>query len=504
MLAERLLDSIEHVPAARTALRGSDRAVAYGELASMVKAERRWLNDMGIRRCALLANNSWRWAIADLALLGNAAIGIPIPDFFTAAQRLHVLDDAGIDLVLTDHGDAFTREHSAFSPIAVSPVTGLSLLRRDRSPDVRIPAGVVKVTYTSGSTGAPKGVCLSARAIEAVVTSLTAATADLGVSRHLCVLPLATLLENIAGLYVPLLLGAEVVLQPGTEIGMSYAGLRADMLLAALDRHEPNSLVLVPELLRLLVNAARSGWPVPPALRFIAVGGASVAPSLLEQADALGLPAFEGYGLSECASVVCLNTPKARRPGSVGRPLPHAQVRIDASGEICVGGAVMSGYLGAAANGETEIRTGDLGEFDQDGFLYVRGRARNLFITSMGRNITPEWVERELLAEPSIAQAMALGEGRAFVSALIVAVPHADDGAIEAALARANARLPDYARVRKWTRFPERPTHANDLLTANGRLRRAAIQSRFAAAIATLYESQESFFHDVLSRAVPA
>jgi long-chain acyl-CoA synthetase len=504
MLSERLLDAIDHAPSARPALRGSDRTVAYGELASMVKAERRWLNDMGIRRCALLADNSWRWAIADLALLGNAAIGVPIPDSFTAAQRQHVLDDAGIDCVMTDRGEAFVREHPTFSAIAVSPVTGLSFLRRDLSPVVRIPVGAVKVTYTSGSTGTPKGVCLSAGAIDAVVMSLAAATADLGLSRHLCVLPLATLLENIAGLYVPLLLGAEIVLQPGAEIGMSYAGLQADMLLAALARHEPNSLVLVPEMLRLLVQAARSGWHVPASFRFIAVGGASVAPSVLEQADALGLPAFEGYGLSECASVVCLNTPKARRPGSVGRPLPHARVRIDASGEICVGGTVMSGYLGAVAEDETEIRTGDLGEFDRDGFLYVRGRAKNLFITSMGRNITPEWVECELLAEPAISQAMALGEGRAFVSALIVPSPQADDSAIEAALARANARLPDYARVRQWTRFPERPTYANDLLTANGRLRRAAIQSRCAASIATLYESQESFLHDLLSRAVSA
>ena len=85
---------------------------------------------------------------------------------------------------------------------------------------------------------------------------------------------------------------------------------------------------------------------MPPSLKFVAVGGASVAVELLERAAAVGLPVYEGYGLSECASVVCLNTPAARRPGSVGRPLPHARVRVDADGQLMVSGVTMRGYLG--------------------------------------------------------------------------------------------------------------------------------------------------------------
>lgn len=503
MLAEQLLSAIASHASERPAVYSAGRTLSYSELARLVNEEADWIRAAS-SRCALLAQNGWRWLIADLALLASRSVNVPLPDSFTAPQIRHVLADAGIDGVLTDRPADFLRAHGDFSIVGASPVTGLTLLRRRATDQCAIGRDVVKITYTSGSTGTPKGVCLAGRAIAAVANSLAAATADLGVTRHLCVLPLATLLENIAGLYVPALIGAQMVVESGPDIGVGYARLDAPRFLSTLTRHQPQSLVLVPELLRLLVHAAGNGWIAPGSLRFIAVGGASVAPTLVERAAALGLPVFEGYGLSECASVVCLNTPGASRPGSVGRPLPHAQVRIDASGEICVRGAVMSGYLGDDAATCDEIRTGDLGEFDAEGFLHVRGRAKNLLITSMGRNITPEWVERELLAEPVIAQAMAVGEGRPFVGALIVPTSHADDAAVDAALGCANARLPDYARVRRWARFPQQPSLGNGLLTANGRLRRAEIQARFAAAIATIYESEESFFHEVLPSAVSA
>ena len=172
-------------------------------------------------------------------------------------------------------------------------------------------------------------------------------------------------------------------------------------LLGCVTTARPDSLILVPELLRLLVAAAERGWPAPSSLRFVAVGGASVAVELLERAAAVGLPVFEGYGLSECASVVCLNTPESRRPGSVGRPLPHARVRVGDGGQLMVSGVTMRGYLGdRRARRASEWATGDLGEIDADGYVYVRGRLGNMYITSFGRNVAPEWVEREIALEP--------------------------------------------------------------------------------------------------------
>jgi long-subunit acyl-CoA synthetase (AMP-forming) len=215
-----------------------------------------------------------------------------------------------------------------------------------------------------------------------------------------------------------------------------------------------------------------------------------VSLELLRQARAAGLPVFQGYGLSECASVVCLNTPTHDRPGSVGRPLPHAKVRIDEHREICVSGATMSGYLGAPGEQGSEIRTGDLGEIDAEGFLYVRGRAKNMFITSMGRNVTPEWVERELTCEPAIAHAMVSGEARPYPVALISTTAAVPAQTIERSIESANARLPDYAQVRRWARFPETPSVANGLLTSNGRLRRHDIIARHGALLDSLYEHE--------------
>jgi long-subunit acyl-CoA synthetase (AMP-forming) len=350
----------------------------------------------------------------------------------------------------------------------------------------------VKVTYTSGSTAAPKGVCLGAADLEAVAQSLAGATAALGVERHLCLLPLATLLENVGGIYAPLLAGARAMLPGAAATGMSYAGPDVPRLLACIGASKPDSLILVPELLRLLVAAAERGWPVPLTLKFVAVGGASVASELLERAAAVGLPVYEGYGLSECASVVCLNTPAARRKGSAGRPLPHAHVRVDDDGQLMVSGVTMRGYLGDAPRrpGE-EWATGDLGEIDAEGYVYVRGRLRNIYITSFGRNVSPEWVEREIALEPAIRHVLVHGEARPYAVAIVSANRDgADAASIDRAIAAANARLPDYARVRRWIRATEPFTLENGLLTSNGRLRRREIELRHGALLDALYREE--------------
>jgi long-subunit acyl-CoA synthetase (AMP-forming) len=213
---------------------------------------------------------------------------------------------------------------------------------------------------------------------------------------------------------------------------------------------------------------------------------------LLERADAVGLPVYEGYGLSECGSVLCLNTPAARRAGSVGRPLPHARLHVDADGQIRVQAPAFAGYLGATAPAGGDLATGDLGRIDADGFVYVEGRAKNVLITSLGRNVSPEWVEGELQASPAVAQAYVAGDGRPSLAALIVARDASvTDAAIASAVGKANAGLPDYARVRHYTVLREPFSRANGLLTGNGRPRRERIHARYAALIDQLYTAPE-------------
>jgi long-chain acyl-CoA synthetase len=474
-----------------TALEGGARTVTCGQLRADLRAERAWLAGEAVQRCAILADNGIPWAIADLALHFAGTPCIPLPGYFTAAQCRHALDDAGVDAVLSDAPEVVLALAPDWQLAGTAPSSGLALLRRRRShvPAATLPAGTSKITYTSGSTAAAKGVCLSREHLETVATALAAATRELALQRHLCVLPLATLLENVGGIYAPLLAGACVVLPGLAALGFSHGALDPGRLLRCIDESRPDSLILVPELLKALVVAAERGWPVPGSLRFVAVGGASVAPELLQRAAAVGLPVFEGYGLSECASVVCLNTPTARRFGSVGRALPHLRVTLDAEGQILVSGPAMLGYLGAApAAGGTSYATGDLGAIDSDGYVYVRGRLRNVFISSFGRNVSPEWVERELVQDARIGQALVFGEARPYAVA-VLSPGHAAGGAagIAEAVASANRRLPDYAQVRRWLLAAEPFSVANGLLTANGRPRRASILAEYGTRLEALY-----------------
>lgn len=476
----------------RTALDDGRNALGYLELAATVAEEGDWLASHG-ERFALLADNGIGWAIADLAMQAHELPSVPVPGFFTGGQIRHALYDAGVDCFLTDDPRRARDLLPGWQAVAASGRSGLALFRRRVDPAARpvLPDGTAKITYTSGSTGQPKGVCLAAAQLDAVAQSLADATKTLDIERHLCLLPLATLLENIAGIYAPLLAEATCLLPPASVTGMSYAGPDVRRVLGCISESKPQSLVLVPELLRLLVTAVEQGWRAPESLKFVAVGGAPVSIELLERAERARLPVFEGYGLSECASVVCLNTPRARRPGSVGRPLPHARVRIAEDGQIMVSGVSMLGYLGQPERqAGAEWATGDLGEIDADGYVYVRGRLRNIFITALGRNVAPEWVEREIVQQPGIRNAMVHGEARPYAVALVEPMHEGvSDADIERAIAAANGRLPEYARVRGWIRTPEIFTFQNGLLTSNGRLRRAAILERHGALLAPLYDA---------------
>lgn len=445
----------------------------------------------------LALDNSPLWAVLDLAALNASKVLIPIPFFFSAEQVAHSIRDAGISCLWTDQAALYLPVLQA-ADIAVESViphdfhgTTLSEIRLAGIAPRELPAGTVKITYTSGTTGHPKGVCLGADTLQQVAQSLLAATRGTPQDRHLCILPLATLLENLAGVYVPLLAGATCHLLPLAQVGLSgSSGLEVGKLLGALHQTQASTTILTPQLLHALVAAIEMGHPAPTTLRFIALGGAPVATRLLQRAETLGLPVFEGYGLSECASVVSLNTETDRCVGSVGKPLPHAQLRFADDGEILVAGATLLGYTHDTPIAAGEFwHTGDIGHLDQQGFLHLTGRKKNIFITAFGRNVSPEWVERELTLHPAIAQAAVFGEARPWNVAVIV--PRNADAipALAQAIADTNRLLPDYAQVTRWiiARTPFLPQ--NGQMTPNGRLKREAIWAQYQGAIETLYDN---------------
>jgi long-subunit acyl-CoA synthetase (AMP-forming) len=459
-LRERLYRHAVERPA-RVALDDGRRRLSYAELLPEIEARRRRLADADAQRVALALDNGLDWALWDLALLLDERVAVPVPAFFSDAQCRHLVDAAGLDAWIGPGAEALG--FSAQRDPAINT-------RRVASPPA-LHAGTTRITFTSGTSGTPKGVCLDGNGPLTVAESLGAVVEPLGIERHLAMLPLATLLENIGGLYLPLWMGATACLPGMAELGWQGAsGFDPHRALAAIDAFRPHSLILVPQLLQALVDSRHAA---PESLRFVAVGGARVAGSLLKRGQRGGWPVFEGYGLSECASVACLNRPGEPTNG-VGRPLPHARLRIDDAGEVWVHGTTQLGYLGEPSSATAWHATGDLGHWSGDA-LVLDGRRREVFITSYGRNVDPQWVEGELCAQPAIAQAMVHGEALPSNRALLVpASAEVDDTQLTAAMAAVNDTLRDYARVHAWRRCTPFTPH-NHQLTANGRLRRDAI-----------------------------
>lgn len=479
------------------ALQESATALSYAELATEIARMQKRLMPEAASVIGLAVENSPAWAVIDLAAIAAGVPLVPLPGFFSAEQTIHAISNAGISRLISDqpivmenlletHGMAVSARQSY--QLAGRWLTQFTLAE---SGERRLPPGTAKVTYTSGTTGQPKGVCLSLAAIEQVAQSLLQVTeAGIG-DRHLSILPLSTLLENIAGLYVPLMAGARCTLLPSQRVGLTGAtGLDPQRLLETIQHSQVTTLVLTPELLKALVMLAEAGHELPDSLRFVAVGGATVSHALLDRAAAVGLPVFEGYGLSECCSVVAVNSPKAHLSGSVGKPLPHVLLKFAEDGEILVSGSTMLGYTGAAKaeNGNRFWPTGDTGYLDEAGYLYINGRKKNIFITSFGRNVSPEWVESQLAQSPLIAQAALFGEARPWNTAVIVPAAHAGKEEIDAVINTVNAGLPDYARVRRWVHADAPFSGKNQQLTANFRLRREAIWQAYANRINHLYE----------------
>ncbi len=444
---------------------------------------------------AVLADNGPDWVVADLAALRVGLVHLPLPGFFTSEQMVHALETSGADSVLTDDPARIAELGLGFAQIGTW--NELVLLRRERgSAPVPLPTGTAKISFTSGSTGQPKGVCLSAAGLMDTALSVARALEDVPVRRHLCVLPLALLLENVAGTYAPLLRGAELYLSPLAELGWrGMSGFDPIALAARVADSRAGSVILVPELLKAWTQfLAMTGRRAPEHLQFVAVGGARSDAGLISCALAAGLPVYEGYGLTECGSVVSLNRPGADRPGSVGRPLPHVQVSLDRMGEIHVCSRAGLGYLNGPIFSDPDNAdgnrwpTGDLGSQDADGFLHLSGRRKNLLITAYGRNVAPEWVEAALTAQPEIAQAVVGGDGQIWLTGILVPAPGIDADQLAWAVAKANTHLPDYARVGDWIRAAPF-TPQNGQATGNGRPRREAITAHYAAAIADLYQT---------------
>lgn len=369
--------------------------------------------DNTIRRIGILAKNSILWLVMDLAVLFSDFIEIPIPLLFSKAQAKNLIDYC--DLILVDRfGEtkikAWALSHIPYQQLALEP-----LLNQTSMPffyDTKTDDSICKVIHTSGTTNTPKGVKISRRVLSKQALQLKKHNHYVDYSYYLSMLPASLLLEQMAGYYQCLLSGGCIYFTSPDEPLVGQVLANENYYIDLLAKIKMTACILTPSLLHALTCKARQAKrnKVGSIYRFLfasdvcpyfAVGGADTPISELQQLQTLGIPVYQGYGLSEHCSVATLNTPDANRLGSIGKALPGVALKILADQTLLIKSETLfSGYTTVdASSGYIDddgwLHTGDLARIDTAGYVYFLGRKKNILITANGRNINPVWLAQQ-------------------------------------------------------------------------------------------------------------
>jgi long-chain acyl-CoA synthetase len=419
------------------------------------------------------------------------------------------------------------------------------------------PAQVATIIYTSGTTGEPKGAMLTHSNIVSNVYSGLQVMPIGPADTCLSFLPLCHIFERMAGLYAMLAGGASIAYAQGIDTvaadavevrptllmgvprfyekvfarvmdsreklsplrraifdwGLAQGRARARVYFA---RRSPGPLLALTSGIadRLVASAIRAR--VGGRLRFCISGGAALSPQVLEFFFAVGIPVREGYGLTETSPVICLNPPGREKPGAVGPPMPGVELRIGDQGEIQTRGPhVMKGYFRneaatCAAIQDGWFHTGDIGHIDDEGYLHITDRLKDLLVTAGGKKVAPQPIEARLKTAPWIGEAVLLGDGRPFIVCLLV--PNlanleaaakergwTHDGGTEwlqrpevqalfqAEIDRINADLAPFEKIKRFTLLDRELSQEQGELTPTLKVRRRVISQRFASQIESLY-----------------
>ncbi len=498
-------------------------------------------------RVAILSENRFEWLIADYAILSCGAADVPLHAPLAAAQvEYQVGHSESRGIVVSGQSQAnkvFAVIDSlpaleflvSFDPITAPPNCRLKLLTWDalkhrgwqtgskgREEIARREAAIgcgnlATIIYTSGTTGNPKGVMLSH---DNLLTN-AAGTGKISFLEPddvlLSWLPYSHIYARTVDHYLTTWAGITVALAESIET-----------LVSDLEAVQPTWLTAVPRFYEKIWNSVEE-LPPPqrdvrlreifgPRIKQLTSGGAPLPQHVCRAFHAAGLPLLEGYGLTESSPVICFNNTESFKFGSVGRAIENVEVRIAEDGEILTRGPhVMQGYWrNPTATAETIrdgwLHTGDVGKLDDEGFLSITDRKKDLFVTSAGKNIAPSELERLLTSDPFIDQAVVYGDGRHFISALIVP----NEASLKAEAAKlgcgwsvsdgfvTTAALVDFVQSRidvvmQVVSQPERVKRcllldkpfqlAADELTATMKVRRRHILAKYERELAALYDA---------------
>jgi long-subunit acyl-CoA synthetase (AMP-forming) len=460
----------------------------------------------GAAQVGVVADNSPEWVVSDLACLLAASAEVPVPLAFSADQAASLLGASEICLV-----DAAGRDRLAeWGRERVLP-EGCRIVEVDLDalaaagtgmPLPPLPAGdwVCKVVHTSGTTSAPKGVRIRADGLDALLAALREALPAHAWDRYLSLVPFSLLIEQVTAVYLTLLDGGTLVLLPPEVPLLGTAPDAVRRALPYLAHAHPGVLQGPPALFKALAGVAADhtedataelsrrlfGRAEPPLL---ACGGAPVAPEVLGALWRRGIPVYEGYGLSENGSVASMNSPTACRLGSVGRPLPHVEARVAPDGELLLrSSSLFAGYstdedpTSCGVDDDGWLHTGDLAEQDEDGFLYLRGRKKNVVITASGRNVAADWVASRYQALPEVQAAVVFGDDMDELVGFFVVADGCDQAAVRGAIEEyGRAHLSEVERVGRIHTIPAGDPRLAGLFTVTGRPVRERIWDLVAA-----------------------
>ena len=501
----------------------------------LAAAER--LRSLGVRpgtRVAIVGPNGTRFLTLDLAIGSLGAVSVPLYPTSPPDEIDGIVDASGVELLLVGSPRILRRLGPKASALRVvsfcrePPPSGVLAWEDlvERRGDVveidRAPVDlddVATLRYTSGTTGFPKGVAFThgqLRWMAETIASLVPWCARTRPVSYVSFLPMNHVVEGILGTYGPYAMPAPVEVTFVEDLADVPAVLRAV---------RPTVFFSIPRAYEKLWNRVEGSpvgrhylrmrpGPVKRAVGAVVrraalrragldrcaqllVGSASAPHGLLEGLHELGVEVHDAYGLTE-APLLTMNRAGRNRIGTVGEPLPATTIRIADDGEILSRGPqVTIGYADEAAAQPFRdgwLATGDLGHLDDDGFLVIDGRKKELLKTAYGKYLNPAKIEGRLRAIAGVTNAMVVGEARPYCAALIWTDGRPDDvrrAALDRSIAAVNEGLSHPERVKRWAALIDDLSVEGGDLTPNMKLRRARIAARFAAELDALYEREE-------------